>query len=161
VNAWNNEDEEHKDMLKSSLKPHKIEVGMGLDDRSDARSMASESKSVASERSHKSIQDLKTKAAQEKKDWDILSATTKKVPLTLEERIAKHVADEILRGNTQFRHVHSNASVRKLLEKEAHKHLESMKGIAGPRIVENKDHFPRKDYEDPNCLPYLHRNPAI
>jgi hypothetical protein len=36
-----------------------------------------------------------------------------------------------------------------------------MKGINQPKIVENKDHLLRQEYEDPNTLPYLHRNPAI
>jgi hypothetical protein len=66
-----------------------------------------------------------------------------------------------LRNNTQFRHFHSNASVRRILEKEAHRHIEESRGIKGPEIVSNKEYFPRKDQRDPNCLPYLHRNPAI
>jgi hypothetical protein len=47
VNAWNNEEDARAD-LKPSLKPHKVDIG---DDRSDVRSVASEAKSVASERS--------------------------------------------------------------------------------------------------------------
>lgn len=42
VDAWNND--------KQALKPSKVDIG---DDRSDVRSMASEGKSVASERSHR------------------------------------------------------------------------------------------------------------
>lgn len=46
VDAWNNDEED----LRASLKPHKVDIGD--DARSDAgRSAASESKSVASERS--------------------------------------------------------------------------------------------------------------
>jgi hypothetical protein len=36
-----------------------------------------------------------------------------------------------------------------------------MRGPADPKIVESKEHLMRKDYNDPNTLPYLHRNPAI
>jgi len=155
VDAWNEEDNG-----KKAVKPSKVDIN--YDDRSDARSCASESKSVASERTHKSITELKAKMeAKEKKEWDNISVTTKKNAVTLEERIAKHVADEILRNNTEFRHFHSNVSVRKILEKEAKKHMEDVKGIKAPEIVSNKEYFSRKDVQDPNNLPYLHRNPAI
>jgi len=153
VDAWNNDD-------KKSVKPSKVDIS--YDARSDARSCASESKSVASEKTHKTISDLKAKLeSKEKKDWDNMSTTTKKNAVTVEERIAKHVADEILRNNTEFRHFHSNNSVRKILEREAKKHLEETKGIRAPEIVSNKEYFTRKDVQDPNNLPYLHRNPAI
>jgi len=154
VDAWNKGDD------RKSVQPNKVD--MSFDGRSDCRSVASEARSAASERTQKSIVDLKAKLeAKEKKDWDTLSTTTKKNQTTLEERIAKHVADEILRNNTQFRHFHSNASVRRILEKEAHKHMEDVKGIKVPEIVSNKEYFTRKDVTDPNNLPYLHRNPAI
>jgi len=154
VDAWNKGEE------RQSVQPNRVD--MSFDGRSDCRSVASEAKSVASERSQQSIVELKAKlAAKEKKDWDTLSTSTKKNTVTLEERIAKHVADEILRNNTEFRHFHSNASVRKILEKEAYKHMEDVKGIKVPEIVSNKEYFTRKDVTDPNNLPYLHRNPAI
>jgi len=66
-----------------------------------------------------------------------------------------------MRNNTEFRHFHSNASIRRILEKEAQKHLEETRGIRAPEIVANKEYFSRKDVTDPNNLPYLHRNPAI
>jgi len=151
VDEWNNE--------RKTLATSKID--MNLDARSDTRSVASESRSVASERTQKNIEDLKTKMTAKNKEWDTMSSTTKKNAVTLEERIAKHVADEVLRNNTEFRHFHSNASVRRILEKEAQKHLENTRGIRAPEIVENKEYFSRKDVTDPNNLPYLHRNPAI
>jgi len=152
VDEWNNE--------RKTVQPSKVDLS--YDARSDTRSMMSEGRSVASERTQKSIQDIKTKITSKEKDWDKLSTTTKKNAVTLEERIAKHVADEILRNHTEFRHFHSNASVRKILEKEAQKHLEANHGgIKAPEIVANKEYFTRKDIRDPNNLPYLHRNPAI
>jgi len=151
VDAWNNE--------RTSMKPSKVDIG--ADDRSDVRSCASEAKSAASEKSQQSIAELKAKMDKHKKDWDTMSTTTKKNAVTIEERIAKHVADEIIRNNTEFRHFHSNASVRRILEKEAQKHLEESRGIRAPEIVSNKEYFLRKDVQDPNNLPYLHRNPAI
>jgi len=154
VEEWNKEEE------KKAVQPSKVDLS--YDGRSDTRSVASEAKSAASERTHQSIQELKAKIeSNEKKDWDTLSTTTKKKQATLEERIVKHVADEIIRNNTQFKHFHSNASVRKILEREALKHLEDMKGINPPEIATNKEYFTRKDVKDPNNLPYLHRNPAI
>jgi len=151
VDAWNDD--------RKSVQLNKVDIG---DDRSDVRSMCSEGKSVASERSTKSIVELKQKLEnKEKKDWESMSTTTKKQQASIEERIAKHVADEILRNNTQFRHFHSNASVRRILEKEAQKQIEENKGIRGPNIVANQEYFSRKDVTDPNNLPYLHRNPAI
>jgi len=153
VDAWNKEE-------RKSVQPSKVNIDW--ETRSDTRSVASDSKSAASERTQKNIQDLKNKLEnKEKKEWDTLTTSTKKNVVSIEERIAKHVADEILRNNTEFRHFHSNASVRKILEKEAQKMIEENKGLKGPEIVSNKEYFTRKDVRDPNNLPYLHRNPAI
>jgi len=154
VDAWN------KDDGRKSVQPSKVDID--LDARSDARSCASENKSVASERTQNSISELKAKLqAKEKKEWETMSSTTKKNAVSLEERIAKHVADEVLRNNTEFRHFHSNTSVRKILEKAAQQHIEETRGIRPPEIANNKEYFMRKDGVDPNNLPYLHRNPAI
>ncbi len=108
VEAWNYD----KD-LRQSLKPNKVQIGEDDDARSvrseGGRSNASEAKSVASERSIskeqslvfnwiESIQELKEKKTA-KKDFDLLTTTTERKQATLEERIAKHVADEIIRNN--------------------------------------------------------------
>jgi hypothetical protein len=55
--------------------------------------------------------------------------------------------------------VHSNASIRKLLEKEAKKLLEG--GVQGPVISVVKDGRERTMEEKASNLPYLHRNPAV
>jgi hypothetical protein len=63
VDAWNKDE-------RKSVQLAKVDIG---DDRSDCRSMASDTKSVASERTQKSIQDLKNKLeSKEKKDWESL-----------------------------------------------------------------------------------------
>ena len=54
--------------------------------------------------------------------------------------------------------MHSNNSIRKILEREAKKTLQET-GLAGPVISTIKNEKPGK--VDPNNLPYLHRNPAI
>jgi hypothetical protein len=43
--------------------------------------------------------------------------------MTIEERLAKHIADEILRKNKYLRGIHSNLSLRRVLEMEAQKEL--------------------------------------
>lgn len=54
--------------------------------------------------------------------------------------------------------MHSNNSIRKILEREAKKTLQET-GLAGPVISTIKNEKSGK--VDPNNLPYLHRNPAI
>jgi len=85
VDEWNND--------RKTLNANKVDLNM--DARSDTRSVASESRSVASERSQKNIQELKAKMVSKDKEWDTMSSTTKKNAVTMEERIAKHVADEL------------------------------------------------------------------
>lgn len=57
-----------------------------------------------------------------KSEWD-KSTTGKNQPVNLEDRIAKLVADEVLRNYKNLSGVHSNQSIRKILEKEARSHL--------------------------------------
>lgn len=64
------------------------------------------------------LEDKKKGAA----DWD-KSVTGKSKNVDLEERIAKLVADEVLRNYKNLSQVHSNQSIRKLLEMEAKSHL--------------------------------------
>jgi len=46
-----------------------------------------------------------------------------RVKLTAEERMARKIAKEVLRDNKKLGGVHSGASIQRLLEKEAKKHL--------------------------------------
>ncbi len=62
VDEWNDE--------RKALKTNKVDLD--LDARSDTRSVASESKSVASERSQKNIEDLKAKMAAKHKEWETM-----------------------------------------------------------------------------------------
>ena len=62
VDEWNNE--------RKALTTNKIDLN--LDARSDTRSVASESRSVASERTQKNIQDLKAKMTSKDKEWDTM-----------------------------------------------------------------------------------------
>lgn len=74
----------------------------------------------------------------------------------MDEKIAKNIADEVLRNYPHLRGVHSNTSIRKLLEAEAARAINEP--IIRPVITTIvKDPKPL----DTNNLPYLHRNPSI
>ena len=56
-------------------------------------------------------------------EWDKNTRTSKQSYVNIEERIAKNVADDLLRNYGNLKAVHSNVSVRKLLEREAARQL--------------------------------------
>ncbi|CAD8164742.1 unnamed protein product [Paramecium octaurelia] len=118
-----------------------------------------EARSVHSEKTQNSINQLRKKQEQleqGKQDWDKTTSNGDQ-KASLEDRIAKHVADEILNQYKNLSNIHSNSSIRKILEREAKKTLLET-GLPGPVIsVIKNEKMPR----DPNTLPYLHRNPAI
>jgi hypothetical protein len=94
---------------------------------------------------------------QTKPDWDASTAGGKQ---TTEDRIARKLANEVLRDNAKLRGVHSASSIKKLLEKEAKKAL--LEGpYKGPVVSVIKEKEVNKDEIDPSYLPYLHKNPAI
>jgi len=71
------------------------------------------------------------------------------------------LAKEVLRDNAKLRGVHSESSIKKLLEKEAKKALLANEGYKGPVVSVIKEKEVNKDEIDPSYLPYLHKNPAI
>ena len=58
------------------------------------------------------------KAEQEKSEWD-RSTVVSDVPRTVEEKLASRIANEMLKDNPKLKGVHSNMSLKKILEKEA------------------------------------------
>ena len=77
--------------------------------------------------------------------------------------MAQKIAQEVLRDNPKIRQVHSGASIKVLLEKEAKRQMAiAAKGgeYRGPLIsrIEEKG---KTDKADPSNLPYLHKNPAV
>lgn len=131
--------------------------------------------SVGSEQSREAIQNLKDKAEAAKygnSDWDSRTGGEQK---TFEDRISKHIADEILRTNMAFAKVHSNASVRKMLEQEVKKHVNQNRPIVDQNIKNSKqeslklpniiDNNKRNEmlgkHNTTQNLPYIYRNPAI
>jgi hypothetical protein len=65
----------------------------------------------------------------------------------------------VLRDNQKLRQIHSGASIKKILEKEAKRQLLEG-GVPQPNIVTIQEKGDRTAM-DPSNLPYLHRNPAI
>ena len=53
-----------------------------------------------------------------------MTTSEKKTMASVDEQIAKHMADEVLRNYPHLKH-HSNQSIRQLLEKHAHEQIKS------------------------------------
>ena len=77
--------------------------------------------------------------------------------------MASKIAQEVLRDNPKIRQVHSGASIKMLLEKEAKKQMAiAAKGgeYKGP-VISRIEEKGQRDKADPSNLPYLHKNPAV
>jgi hypothetical protein len=61
------------------------------------------------------------KRKKQQQEWDNVSQSQKSNASNIDDRIAKNIADEVLRNYPNMRGVHSNVSIRKLLEQEAAK----------------------------------------
>ena len=72
------------------------------------------------------------KEKDERADWDSSSRVGDTPKINEEEKIAKLVADDVLQNYSQFKGVHSNKSVRKMLEREA---LKQLSEPTGPKVV--------------------------
>ena len=69
----------------------------------------------------------------------------------------------MLRDNAKLRGIHSNNSIKVLLEKEAKRQMlmaANGGGYTGPLIAITKEKGSH-DRTDPSNLPYLHKNPAV
>lgn len=89
-------------------------------------------------------------------EWDKHTTSQKSAMSNIDDRIAKNLADEVLRNYPNMKGVHSNVSIRKLLEAEASKVMNEP--IVRPVITTV---VKEKQAMNANTLPYLHRNPAI
>lgn len=131
-------------------------------DDGETRSVVSyhSSKSAASKKSLRSqVLEAIEEEGQNKPEWD---QSVKGDKQTTEDRIARRLANEVLRDNAKLRGVHSANSIKKLLEKEAKKQLlANPDGYKGPVVSVIKEKELNKDGIDPSYLPYLHKNPAI
>jgi len=72
--------------------------------------------------------------------------------------MAKLVADSVLEQRPNLKNVHSNASMRRLLEREAKQYMYDRLPQPTITIIEEE---PRVKRIDASNLPYLHRNPAV
>jgi hypothetical protein len=118
------------------------------------------SKTAASKKSLRSqVLEAIQEEGQTKAEWD---PSVKGDKQTTEDRIARRLANEVLRDNAKLRGIHSASSIKKLLEKEAKKQLlANNEGYKGPVVSVIKEKELNKDEIDPSYLPYLHKNPAI
>lgn len=118
-------------------------------------------KTAASKKSLRSqVLEAIEEEGQNKPEWD---GSVRGDKQTTEDRIARRLANEVLRDNAKLRGVHSANSIKKLLEKEAKKQLLANNGepYKGPIVSIIKEKELNKDEIDPSYLPYLHKNPAI
>ena len=107
------------------------------------------------------VSEAKRREAEEKPEWNGSVTSSKKH--SAEDRMANKIAAEVLRDNAKLRGIHSNNSIKVLLEKEAKKQmLLAQKGgeYTGPVIAVTTEKGNR-DKADPSNLPYLHKNPAV
>ena len=107
------------------------------------------------------VSEAKRREAESKPAWD--ASTTGEKKQSAEDRMAAKIAQEVLRDNPKIRQVHSGASIKVLLEKEAKKQMAiAAKGgeYKGP-VISRIEEKGKTDKADPSNLPYLHKNPAV
>jgi len=109
--------------------------------------------------SYRSRIDAEQKSQAANSEWNKSVTSSKR--MTAEDRMASKIAAEVLKDNAKLRGVHSNASIKKILEKEAKKQLlMEQEGQDGP-VISTLIEKERRDPADPANLPYLHKCPAI
>ena len=84
--------------------------------------------------------------------------------MSTEDRIASKIASEVLRDNAKLRGVHSNTSIKQILEREAKRQMalvEANGGVYTGPVISKIVEKAQKDKQDPSNLPYLHKNPAV
>jgi hypothetical protein len=64
------------------------------------------------------VESEKKKSAQQVPEWD-KTTTTSKAKHSVEDKMASQIANELLRDNQKIRGIHSNVSIKKMLEREA------------------------------------------
>ena len=68
------------------------------------------------------VSEAKRKEAEERPEWN-QSVTSERNKPSAEDRIATKIASEVLRDNAKLRGIHSGASIKLILEKEAKKQM--------------------------------------
>ena len=93
----------------------------------------------------------KQKDAETRSQW----TTSTRRELSAEDKLAQKIAKEVLAENTKLRGVHSGASIKQILEREAKRQIQ----MEAPRVATHN--VQGEKGMDVNNLPYLHKNPAI
>ena len=80
----------------------------------------------------------------------------------MEDKVAAQIASEVLRDNQKLKGIHSNVSLKKIIEKEAKRQLLDQTGGKYQQPVLSKViERGRVNKADPSNLPYLHKCPAV
>lgn len=64
------------------------------------------------------VTEAKRREAEDRPEWNASTTSERKKP-SAEDRVASKIAAEVLRDNAKLRGIHSNNSIKILLEKEA------------------------------------------
>jgi len=82
---------------------------------------------------------------------------------SVEDRVAARIANEVLKDNSKLKGVHSNQSIKKILEREAKRQLliETNGGVYNPPVMSKVVERGEVNKADPSNLPYLHKCPAV
>lgn len=103
----------------------------------------------------------KAKRAQEKPEWDRSTVASDKKQ-TVEDKVASRIAGDILANNQKIKGVHSNQSIKKLLEREAKRQLlAETGGVYHEPTVSKLVERGNLDKDDPSNLPHLHKCPYV
>lgn len=105
----------------------------------------------------------KKKVAAELPEWDASTTASKREKKNgVEDRVAAQIASEMLKDNQKLRGVHSNVSIKKIIEKEAKRQLLLESGGQYlPPVVSRITEKGFVNKSDPSNLPYLHKCPAV
>ena len=105
----------------------------------------------------------KKRDAAAKPEWDQTTTTSQREKKTsVEDRVAAKIANEMLKDNQKLRGIHSNVSIKKIIEKEAKRQLLDETGGKYPEpLVSKVVEKSRVNRNDPSNLPYLHKCPAV
>lgn len=153
VAKWNQEQVEAAE--ESKVQENEEEKAEAKEEKAEVKSV--KSKSVRSQaKSVKSVADtIKEIEKKERAEWD---RSVKPVEgISVEEKAARQIAEQVLESAPYLKGVHSKASMQQILLREARTQLAKR---PEPLIVTVKDGGKCREV-DPSNLPYLHRNEAI
>ena len=102
---WNEETEKEKEEKVEAPVADKISVYSYKSNKSKASYMSQ-------------MKEAAKRAEKEKSEWDRTTVVSD-VPRTAEERMAARIANDMLKDNPKLKGVHSNMSLKKILENEA------------------------------------------